>query len=486
VRSSSSVVNWLFLVLVCGALSGCFLIPSLMDSSSVPASSILQPRVVPEPHPQVLEQVDEYKQPLTIANPLEAQETLSEVLARCKDEMQRAHPKSRAAIQIGIASPVDEGGNLRPTRVTNWILTSLYAGAIDSDLVPLKPRIDEGESGRLDSYVSPLDVLFDNPNQLFRPSLWKDVNPLLNVLHNTKIDAMLLSRVRLGRERNTINLEYILVDLKAKRPKPRLVDRVILPLTGAIAHGADVFLLIDASGSMQTNDPVRYRIEAARFLVRELEALTQDNPDADYRVASVFFNSQVLAYSELTPIPLHEPDAVERLLSSIEQGGAQSATNLDAPFEEVLSHARRNQLAHPLVVLFFTDGVHTQGPMQAVWRQLHGYTQESISTVKGTAIGLGNEPNHEVLQDIRNSLGGDTGVQRISLDSIGPSLYGTFFRPMAALMSRTGTQHVTLPYDPETPLKTPKISGDAGRTQQLQIIVTPRKPRLILDEDIGP
>ena len=97
------------------------------------------------------------------------------------------------------------------------------------------------------------------------------------------------------------------------------------------------------------------------MLIGELAAAAQRDPQADYRVALIFFNDGIQAYSLKTPLSVRDPAALGQLERALTSVDATSMTDLDEPFQLVVDHSRLIKMSRSLVVLMFTDGNHNDG-----------------------------------------------------------------------------------------------------------------------------
>ena len=439
------------------------------------------PSVTQEAHPKV------FKQEFTFKDEQSTIASITELMKQIQQELKTQGDKKKRPYTLGIATPIDVGGNLRPTKTSNWVMQQLQqqANQVGLQVLGVHQKKSDNEE-QLDSLTSGLDVLFERPELLYSPSNWKAINPRLKEEFDTKIDAMLLTRTRLDKSRQAVLLEYTLVDLRSDPPIPLLVDSISIAFNETLQAGGDVFLVIDNSGSMGWNDPENYRIEAANYLIEELAALTAKNPNIDFSIGTLLFNHETLQFSVLKPISLRQEGAIDMLNASISQLVPYGGTDLDDPFEYIYSHVSQNRLERPLTVIFFTDGEHTDGPLQRSWLKLHKYTQSGISTISGDTIALGAEPRFDVLQDIRYALGGNTGFRRISVENK-TEIYDAFFRSVAVTAQLAQTERTILRKSIDQPSQPMTHVISPGNAKGIQISITPSKPRLNKDiEGVGP
>lgn len=391
-------------------------------------------RIEVPPPPTVVEQ----KFHLAPWSPTTAERLIREALVEVRHRMVAAHPlPAGRRVRIGIASPVDEGGWLKPTRLTNWTYSMLHNVAIDAGLAPLPSLVAPAPTPRqLELRGSVIDALLGEPGELASPGRWEEIRARLAEQKRDSTDCLMYSRVKLGADRKSVQINYAFIDLLARPPAVLMADQWSLELDSRVPKAADVYLVLDESGSMEKNDPRRYRTAAAKALVRELVAHARD-PSIDYRVATIFFNDDVLPFSVTQALSLREPDAERRLIGSIEHASAASRTNLDKPFDLLLEQLRAASADRAVVVLFFTDGNHTDGTLRRAWRRIGAVTQSTVRMMYGTAIALGDETEPAVLGDIAASLGGATYVRRIDPASLGQELYRTYFATLSMVEQLT-------------------------------------------------
>jgi Mg-chelatase subunit ChlD len=457
----------------------------LMDPDLLRADQISVKNIgaaVPVKHPVVLQQK------VAIKNPELTKKDMRKLMREFKLMMAKKYPQRTKPISIGIASLLDESTTLRPTEFSNWTLSNLNYQAGKVGMIPLPvDKDDQGKAAnQLSSVLSPLDLLYAKPNLLWKFSVWPTVNINLKKTHDTEIDAMLISKLRLAKSRDAIELDYRFIDLRDQDPETGRIFVAMngirkVPLSGRISNDLDVYMVLDASGSMQTNDQTGVRIAAAKKVLERLKNNLCANESV--RVGTLIFN-HVLddRVSTIGLFNIKEEHNYERVKGSIESAGADGGTNLDVAFDSINAYVENERLDRRLHVIHFTDGQHSaHDPLERRWRDLNRYTQQTISTVSGSVVGLGQEPDQGILEDIARSLGGKVRVKRVSVDHLASRLFKAFYTREIDCATPVSSQ--TISVDPKDPSRNGKARGSLGPAKKTRIRVI--RQRFLRDRENG-
>lgn len=152
----------------------------------------------------------------------------------------------------------------------------------------------------------------------------------------------------------------------------------------------DIALILDSSGSMQSNDPQRLRISAAKVF-----ADTMLNGD---QAAVVGFDT-----ASYVAFPLQKlgPDRapVRAAIESIGESGG--STNIVAGLNTAFNELSGSAEPGPKAAVLLTDGEHNQGD----WDE-GSYTQYATEGWPVFTVGLGSGINETALRDIASATGG--------------------------------------------------------------------------------
>jgi len=340
---------------------------------------------------------------------------------------QEALPASEARGRIGIGTPLDQGGRYRQTALTQWLLAEFdkQARGVGLDPLPMTPTTSPRDT--LAPIANPMDRLFpDDPSRLEDPGNWPLINGKLKVMGLPPVAYLLTSRIAQDETGRGLEVRHQLVRLE---PEPAVVRSDAFPvrLSQALPKGADIFLLLDESGSMRDNDPDGVRVQAAHLLIDQLAAAQKRDASGTYRIALGLFANVVRSASVLAPLSLADADDVARLHKAIDAVQPNGNTNLDLPFVQVLKHVDRERLERPLVVVLLTDGNHTEGPLRHLWRQLDYVAKPVWRDVSGLALALGYDTESSVLDDIAQALGGRSAPRRVTQEHLEEDLLGLLF-----------------------------------------------------------
>lgn len=153
-----------------------------------------------------------------------------------------------------------------------------------------------------------------------------------------------------------------------------------------------VVLIIDATGSMNDNDPDEKRIEAAEVFIQEAQI--------GDKIAIVSFNTEALPVAPLTLIESQQDK--EELIQELEKIGSSGWTNLNAGlnagFEELLNDSSNNKKS----AIFLTDGVQEgSGPYDP---KSHEQYKEKGWPVYTVGLGAADV-------DLLNQIAAETGAE---------------------------------------------------------------------------
>lgn len=149
----------------------------------------------------------------------------------------------------------------------------------------------------------------------------------------------------------------------------------------------DLMLAVDVSLSMNINDPEKRRVAAARMF---LDMARQGGGVG--RVGLVTFNHRAELVTPL--IPLNQG---ERLLSDLDNVGAEGLTNLDEPLAIGLDELRDSR--RPVVILL-TDGKNEGHEYENTHRKA------IPAGVRIFAVGLSEQADHKLLREMAEDTGG--------------------------------------------------------------------------------
>lgn len=158
------------------------------------------------------------------------------------------------------------------------------------------------------------------------------------------------------------------------------------------ATNVSVALIIDATGSMYTNDPLGMRREAAKAFI--------DASQIGDKIAVVAFDTDVYHFQSLLLIESQADK--ETLKTAVDQIGDWGDTDLNiglnGGFTELLSDASNNQK----VAIFLTDGLHTAvNPFDP-----QSYLQYQTQDWPVYTIGLSDDADEDLLSQIADETGG--------------------------------------------------------------------------------
>lgn len=157
------------------------------------------------------------------------------------------------------------------------------------------------------------------------------------------------------------------------------------------AERVAVALVLDATGSMDNNDPSGLRKQAAKAFI--------DNAQVGDRIAVVSFNNRA---HHLAPLREIQSDADRvALKAAVDQVGDSGSTNLNAGLDGGFAELSADTQSGPKAALFLTDGIQTSGSYQ---NQSH--LQYQARGWKVYTIGLSQEADQALLQQIAQQTGG--------------------------------------------------------------------------------
>ncbi len=151
----------------------------------------------------------------------------------------------------------------------------------------------------------------------------------------------------------------------------------------------DIVLVLDTSGSME-GDKLKQAKEAARYI------LTHLNPEDEFNVIAFSTGVQHFAY-QLQPV-----SKATQAISWVESKLALGGTNINQALLEAI--AQRNPTedsnnARPLVLLFLTDGLPTEGVTE-IDQILSNTKNNSTHYLRLFAFGVGDDVNTELLDTL--------------------------------------------------------------------------------------
>ena len=157
------------------------------------------------------------------------------------------------------------------------------------------------------------------------------------------------------------------------------------------ATGVDVALIIDATGSMSSNDPSGMRREAAKVFI--------DSAQASDAIAVVSFNTGARSLASLRTI--NDQDGREALKAAVNQVGQSGGTNINAGLNQGFRELQSAADNDPKAGVLLTDGQHNSGPYNP---QSHLQFRDKGWPVY--TIGLGSGANGQRLSSIAAETGG--------------------------------------------------------------------------------
>lgn len=177
--------------------------------------------------------------------------------------------------------------------------------------------------------------------------------------------------------------EFSLVNIKTWRDKWLDYDVNNRPSDGNGMIYLDCALVLDSSGSMQSNDPKDLRIEASKLFVDSLY-------DEDM-VTVIDFDSSVRTHQTLTS----DKGLIKKALDKVDSSGG---TNISAGIRETIKQLDGDRGNRSKYAILLTDGEGTY------------YHSDSVAAaekgIKIYTIGLGRYFDAEVLADIADTTGG--------------------------------------------------------------------------------
>lgn len=181
---------------------------------------------------------------------------------------------------------------------------------------------------------------------------------------------------------------------------------------------ANLTLVIDTSGSMQTDDRIGLVRRALRMLVERL--------DPDDRVAVVQFGSQ--ASLRLEPTPAKQKEAILAVIDSLAPGGS---TQLEGGLKlgyEVAARAFRSGASNRVILL--SDGVANLGATEAndILATVEAFRRQGVRlTVLGFGTGAYNDAMLETLADRGDGayafIDSEEEAQRVLVDELAATLH---------------------------------------------------------------
>ncbi|UCD91678.1 MAG: VWA domain-containing protein, partial [Methanobacteriota archaeon] len=159
-------------------------------------------------------------------------------------------------------------------------------------------------------------------------------------------------------------------------------------------HPQDTVFVIDSSQSMDTNDPLNLRLEAAKLYV--------DNMSVPDRAAVVEFND----VANLVPAPIgdHLSSNYTKIKQNIDTIGAQGGTNISAGLNaantELINYGNSS---HLWVEILLTDGMEASSNYPITSQRIQEAADNGIIIF---TIGLGIGVNQTLLQEIADRTGG--------------------------------------------------------------------------------
>ena len=149
----------------------------------------------------------------------------------------------------------------------------------------------------------------------------------------------------------------------------------------------DVVLILDASGSMESDDYPPDRKTAAKNSARAfVQRVAEDKPGA--RIAIVAFGSNAQLCCNLTPVTKPTP-----ILAAIERIENLGGTNMHAALNLAYQTLRRSD--RPKQVIFLTDGLNNKANPEGIAEKLR-----AIATVNCVGIGDREEIDERLLKRI--------------------------------------------------------------------------------------
>ena len=158
--------------------------------------------------------------------------------------------------------------------------------------------------------------------------------------------------------------------------------------TSTTSTNIDVAIIIDTSGSMRENDPTYKRKEAARAFI--------DNAKDDDQIAIIDFDFDVNVLWRIQNLTSNRDDIKNAVEAIDNVGGTDIGLGLKAAYNELESSSQPNKKAAVLL----TDG-----------KDIYNYYNNEASLYKDKGwpiytIGLGDDTDPDLLQDIADTSGG--------------------------------------------------------------------------------
>ena len=179
-----------------------------------------------------------------------------------------------------------------------------------------------------------------------------------------------------------------------------IITSLFIPIIPAVSYAnttnVDVVLIIDATGSMDSNDPQDIRKEAARVFI--------DTAQAGDQIAVISFDEDAYVLAALQPI--FSQNDRDLLKTAVDQVGDSGGTNINAALISGFNALSRG-LSNPKAAILLTDGEHTSGGDYDPHSHLP-YIQQGWPIY---TIGLGDDADAALL----NWIAQDTRGQYIAL-----------------------------------------------------------------------
>ncbi|KAL2926015.1 E3 ubiquitin-protein ligase WAV3 [Bienertia sinuspersici] len=238
--------------------------------------------------------------------------------------------------------------------------------------------------------------------------------------------------------------------------------KVLMELTGSAdaegRPGLDLVMVLDISGSMKKKDRIEHMKTASKFVVKKLSPID--------RLSVIKFSTHAERLCPLRQMTLDAQSDIESLISELH---TEYKTNMTEALEEALRviHDRRLNKGRQVAIMFMSDG--EPNPSNADGSQAH------IEDVPVYTFGLGQDTDHEVLQNIasRSKNATFSTITDVAGDTETSNLSVAFSQCLAGLLSIV-VEDLTLTITPQKG-SSRIVNVSAGRYKPNEPI-TPEEP----------